>query len=56
MNNIVKNYKDYCMDIICHNPHGCRDFDGLARKERRYRAVWRIHGSCSSSKVIVWFL
>lgn len=55
MNNIVKKQKDYRMDIICRDPHNYRALGGLARKERRYRAVWRIHGSCSSSKVIVFF-
>lgn len=33
MNSIVKNYKDYRMDVICRNPHGCRDFGWLAREK-----------------------
>ena len=49
MNNIVKNHKDYCMDIIYYNLHGYAVFGGLVREERRFELL-----ACGS-KVIVGF-
>ena len=39
MNNIVKNYKDYCMDIIGCHPHGCRFLVDCCVKKRELSGV-----------------
>ena len=50
MNSIVKNYKDYCMDIIRHNPHDCRNPGGLVREERWLEWGGRVEKSCTWQK------
>lgn len=46
MNNIVKNHKDYCMDIIYYNLHGYAVFGGLVREERRFERHGRADAAC----------
>lgn len=55
MNSIVKKRKDYRMDIIRHNPHGCGNLGGLVREERRVERRGGQTLLACGSKVIVWF-
>jgi len=55
MNNIVKNYKDYCMDIICRNPYDYRALAGWCMKKGGVSGVTGQREVARSSKVVVWF-
>ena len=46
----MKNHKDYCIDIIRHNPYGCSAFDGLEREERWLEWRGRVERSCTWQK------
>ena len=46
MNSIMKNHKDYCMDIICHNPYDYGVFGELVREKRLLERRVRADGAC----------
>lgn len=56
MNSIVKNYKDYCMDIICRNPRGCGNSGGSVCERGLLSGRCRLRKVAHNGKVIVWFL